>query len=90
MFDGARVERLMSIDELIDNIFEDKIADDQLSECPLTFEEIKKIRNSFSFALLNTLHSRVEYPDKEKAKAEAKNEERKKEKRPDIQPRRSA
>ncbi|MDA9764239.1 MAG: HDIG domain-containing protein [Opitutales bacterium] len=79
-----------SIDELIDNIFEDKIADDQLSECPITFEEIKKIRNSFSFALLNTLHSRVEYPDKEKAKAEAKNEERKKEKRPDIQPRRSA
>ncbi len=79
-----------SIDELIDNIFEDKIADDQLSECPLTFEEIKKIRNSFSFALLNTLHSRVEYPDKEKAKAEAKNEERKKEKRTDIQPRRSA
>ena len=79
-----------SIDELIDNIFEDKIADDQLSECPLTFEEIKKIRNSFSFALLNTLHSRIEYPDKEKAKTDAKNEERKKEKRADIQPRRSA
>lgn len=79
-----------SIEQLIDNIFEDKIADDQLSECPLTFEEIKKIRNSFSFALLNTLHSRIEYPDKEKAKAEAKNDERKKEKRPDIQPRRSA
>ena len=79
-----------SIDELIDKIFEDRIADDQLSECPLTFEEIKKIRNSFSFALLNTLHSRIEYPDKEKAKADAKNEERKKEKRPDIQPRRSA
>ena len=79
-----------SIDELIDNIFEDKIADDQLSECPLTFEEIKKIRNSFSFALLNTLHSRIEYPDKEKAKADAKNEDRKKEKRPDLQSRRSA
>ena len=79
-----------SIDELIDKIFEDRIADDQLSECPLTFEEIKKIRNSFSFALLNTLHSRVEYPDKEKAKAEAKNEDRKREKRSDLQPRRSA
>ena len=79
-----------SIDELIDKIFEDRIADDQLSECPLTFEEIKKIRNSFSFALLNTLHSRIEYPDKEKARAEAKNVDRKKEKRTDTQSRRSA
>ncbi len=79
-----------SIDELIDKILEDKIADDQLSECPLTFEEIKKLRNSFSFTLLNTLHSRIEYPDKDKAKAEAQNADRKKEKHPDIQPVRSA
>jgi len=73
-----------SIDELIDKIFEARLADDQLSECPLTFEEIKKIRNSFSFTLLNTLHSRIEYPDKEKAKAE--NAERQKEKRTPVQP----
>ena len=79
-----------SIDELIDSIFEDKIADDQLSECPLTFEEIKKLRNSFSFTLLNTLHSRIEYPDKEKAKAEAENADKKKEKSPDLQPLQSA
>ncbi|MCZ6673787.1 MAG: HDIG domain-containing protein [Verrucomicrobia bacterium] len=79
-----------SIDELIDKIFEDRIADDQLSECPLTFEEIKKIRNSFSFALLNTLHSRIEYPDKDKAKADAQNADRKKEKRSDIQSLQSA
>jgi hypothetical protein len=79
-----------SIDELIDSIFEDRIADDQLSECPLTFEEIKKIRNSFSFALLNTLHSRIEYPDKEKAKAEAQNGDKKKEKRSNIQSLQSA
>lgn len=79
-----------SIDELIDNIFEDRIADDQLSECPLTFEEIKKIRNSFSFALLNTLHSRIEYPDKEKAKAEARDGDQKKAKRTNTQSRRTA
>jgi cyclic-di-AMP phosphodiesterase PgpH len=79
-----------SIDELIDKIFEDKIADDQLSECPITFEEIKKIRNSFSFALLNTLHSRIEYPDKDKAKAEAQNADKKREKRSDIQSLQSA
>lgn len=79
-----------SIDELIDKIFEDKIADDQLSECPLTFEEIKKLRNSFSFTLLNTLHSRIEYPDKEKAKADAQNADKKKEKNSDLQPVQSA
>lgn len=79
-----------SIDELIDKIFEDKIADDQLSECPLTFEEIKKIRNSFSFALLNVLHSRIEYPDKDKAKAEAQDAEKKKEKHTDLQSLQSA
>tara|TARA_Y100000588_G_scaffold305401_1_gene328717 strand:- start:8766 stop:11138 length:2373 start_codon:yes stop_codon:yes gene_type:complete len=79
-----------SISELIDKIFEDRIADDQLSECPLTFEQIKKIRNSFSFSLLNTLHSRIEYPDKDKAKAEAENGNRKKEKSSDIQSLQSA
>jgi len=79
-----------SIDELIDDIFEDRIADDQLSECPLTFEEIKKIRNSFSFALLNTLHSRIEYPDKEKAKAEARDGDQEKAKRTNTQSRRTA
>ena len=74
-----------SINDLIDSIFEGRIADDQLSECPLTFEEIKKLSNAFSFTLLNTLHSRIEYPDTEKAKAEAQHGERNREKRSDIQ-----
>ncbi|MDA0346999.1 MAG: HDIG domain-containing protein [Verrucomicrobia bacterium] len=74
-----------SIDELIDSILEGKIADDQLSECPLTFEEIKKLKTSFSISLLNSLHSRIEYPDKEKAQADAQNADRKKENHSDIQ-----
>lgn len=74
-----------SISDLIDTIFEARIADDQLSECPLTFEEIKKLTNAFSFTLINTLHSRIEYPDKDKAVAEARHGGRKKEKRSDIQ-----
>ena len=74
-----------SISDLIDTIFEARIADDQLSECPLTFEEIKKLTNAFSFTLINTLHSRIEYPDKDKAVAEARHGERKKEKGSDIQ-----
>ena len=79
-----------SINELIDQIFEARIADDQLSECPLTFEEIKKLSNSFSFTLVNTLHSRIEYPDKEKAQVEAQNGGGQKKKRSDIQSLQSA
>lgn len=51
-----------SVEELIDNIFNERIADNQLDEAPLTLEEIHKIKASFCFTLLNMLHSRVEYP----------------------------
>ena len=74
-----------SISDLIDTIFEARIADDQLSDCPLTFEEIKKLTNSFAFTLINTLHSRIEYPDKDKALAEAGNGGRQNKKRSNIQ-----
>ena len=48
--------------QLIDKIVADHIADGQLDESPLTFAELKLIKNSFSFTLLNMLHSRVAYP----------------------------
>ena len=47
--------------ELIDGIFKDRIEDGQLEESPLTFEELTKIKSSFTFTLLNMLHSRVGY-----------------------------
>ncbi len=63
-----------SLEELIDKIFRGRIEDDQLDECPLTMEEIDRIKKSFCFTLLNMLHSRIEYPaeEKEKAKTDAK------------------
>jgi putative nucleotidyltransferase with HDIG domain len=51
-----------AIEELIDNMFKSRIEDGQLDECPLTFKELHEIRSSFTFTLLNMLHSRVEYP----------------------------
>jgi putative nucleotidyltransferase with HDIG domain len=63
-----------AIEELIDNMFKSRIEDGQLDECPLTFKELHQIRSSFTFTLLNMLHSRVEYPkevnDKRTAKIE--------------------
>ena len=47
--------------ELIDQIFKDRIEDGQLDEAPVTFEELTKIKSSFTFTLLNMLHSRVSY-----------------------------
>ena len=38
-----------------------RVADGQLDEAPLTFEDLAKIKNSFTFTLLNMLHSRVAY-----------------------------
>ncbi len=47
---------------LIERIVADRIADGQLDEAPLTFEELSKIKNSFQFTLLNMLHARIAYP----------------------------
>jgi hypothetical protein len=55
--------------ELIDQIFRDRIEDGQLDEAPITFEELSKIRSSFTFTLLNMLHSRVGYAPAEEAGA---------------------
>ena len=51
-----------AVEELIDKIFKGRIEDGQLDDCPLTFQELNKIRKSFAYTLLNILHSRVEYP----------------------------
>ena len=63
-----------AIEELIDNMFKSRIEDGQLDECPLTFKELHEIRSSFTYTLLNMLHSRVEYPkeinDKHTSKAD--------------------
>jgi hypothetical protein len=47
--------------ELIDQVFRERIEDGQLEEAPVTFEELSKIKSSFTFTLLNMLHSRVGY-----------------------------
>ncbi|MBL4576418.1 MAG: hypothetical protein JKY51_10050 [Opitutaceae bacterium] len=57
-----------NVEELISQIFADRMQDGQLDESPLTIAEIAKIKESFVFTLLNSLHSRIAYPKKEKEK----------------------
>ncbi len=76
-----------NVDELIDKIVTSRIEDGQLDECPLTMQEIAKIKKSFSYTLLNMLHSRVEYPSEEKSKTGGSgNEKAKKDSPPESLP----
>ncbi len=59
-----------SIEELLDRIFQSRIEDGQLDECPLTLQQVAIIKKSFTRTLLNSLHSRIAYPpeaDKDKS-----------------------
>ncbi|MDG0964027.1 MAG: HDIG domain-containing protein [Opitutales bacterium] len=55
-----------SVEELLESIFQDRLEDRQLDECPLTLEEVAKIKKSFIKTTLNMLHTRIEYPEEEK------------------------
>jgi len=56
----------------IDHFVAERIADGQLNESPLTFEDLAKMKSSFTFTLLNMLHSRLEYPPMDSPPSEAK------------------
>ena len=57
--DAAKVENV------IDNIIKARIADGQLDESPITFNDIKKIREAFISILLGQHHKRIKYPKQE-------------------------
>ncbi|MBT6121442.1 HDIG domain-containing protein [bacterium] len=54
---------LNKIENIIDKIFKSKMDDDQLSECPITLNEIQQIKKSFLNMFKGIYHSRVNYAD---------------------------
>ena len=60
------LKSLNTVEELLEGIFQDRLEDGQLDECPLTLEEVSKIKKSFIKTTLNMLHTRIEYPDDER------------------------
>ena len=65
------------IEDLVNQIVEDRIASHQLDDCPLTLAEIYRAAESFRFTLVNMLHARIAYPKRdEKDTAADKREER--------------
>ena len=51
------------IKNVINVIFEEKIADGQLNNAPITFKELDIIKNSFQESLEGLYHQRVLYPE---------------------------
>lgn len=69
---SLRQARAEDLQETINRVVAERIAEGQMDSAPLTLEEITRIKNSFQFTLLNMLHSRVAYPTVEKPAIEAK------------------
>lgn len=59
------------IEELVDDIIRRKMEDGQLDECPLTFGDLNKVRDSFVATLHGMFHQRVKYPDLDEAEEES-------------------
>ena len=53
-----------SIDRMVDNIINDKIEHNQLNNCPLTLQDITRIRSYIKERMMSIYHVRIEYPVK--------------------------
>lgn len=61
------------LENLVNRMVDDRVAEGQLSHCPLTFRHLQVIKETFLNMLVGVYHSRVEYPeDSEKQKSEIK------------------
>jgi putative nucleotidyltransferase with HDIG domain len=50
------------IEQLVNELIEERIADGQLDDCDLTLGDLKVIAERFRFTLMTMLHSRIAYP----------------------------
>ena len=53
------------IEQLVNELIEERIADGQLDECDLTLGELRVIAQRFRFTLMTMLHTRIAYPKHE-------------------------
>src|SRR5438105_6751321 len=71
------------IEQLVNELIEERIADGQLDECDLTLGELRKIAERFRFTLMTMLHTRIAYP-KGESKFTPVSEEDRLRMRPDV------
>ncbi|MEY2530517.1 MAG: cyclic-di-AMP phosphodiesterase PgpH [Verrucomicrobiota bacterium] len=68
------------IEQLVNELIEERIADRQLDDCDLTLGELKIIAERFRFTLMTMLHSRIAYPRQERLWGPRDDDDR----RPDV------
>lgn len=71
------------LENLINKMVDDRVYEGQLSKTPLTFQDLRVIKETFLNILVGIYHSRVEYPDdkkeqREKTKGKSKDRSREK------------
>lgn len=54
-----------NINDLVEDIIRQQIEDEQFTEAPITFNDIKLIKETFKKQLINIHHLRIEYPKEE-------------------------
>ncbi len=63
--DIPEVRTPQKIEQLVNELIEERIADRQLDECDLTLGDLTIIADRFRFTLMTMLHSRIAYPRQE-------------------------
>lgn len=63
------------LENLVNKMVDDRVAEGQLSKCPLTFRDLSVIKETFINILVGVYHGRIEYPEDKKEKEEKKNED---------------
>ncbi len=64
----------LKMENMVNNLIEQRINDGQLDESPLTFKEIKIIKESFVSILLSQHHKRIRYPKQDELENNPKSE----------------
>ncbi len=59
-----------NVQALVNRLVDEKIEEDQLDECPLTFADVDKIKKSLIDSLNTMFHQRIKYPDQIERAAE--------------------
>ncbi len=62
------------IEQFVNDLIDQRLADHQLDECDLTLRELRTIAERFRFTLMNMLHTRIAYPKEGKASASREDE----------------
>ena len=66
---AVRPSTAEELEALIDRIFQQRMQDGQLDDCPITMAELHTVKRTYVNLLRGAFHPRVQYPEAQKAEA---------------------